>query len=459
MSDIKSPDAVDENDVDNAPAADESTNAPDPDAEAEKDTETTTQANESREPRKEIDDSAPSNDCPGLENNKLDSGKQENSSLTEPPSPKQRSARPVLLWMTLILLLALAGGTAYVAYLGKIALEDQSAKMQLLQNNLDALRGAQSQAKQAFDQQQQQTKKTFDEQINQLNLILKDTSQRVAAQGKRLRAMSDTSREDWLLAEAEYLLKLANQRIRIERSSVGAEALLDEADGILRDLDDPNLHSLRRAIAKDLAALRLVKKIDVEGIYLQLLALTGEIPNIPVTISAEDTNIGVAQIGVKQTGVKQQKDQNVEAPKGGWETLRASWGRFLSSFDQYIQIDTQREKPLPLLPVKDQMYLQQNMRLMLERAQLALLREQQNIYQQSLQQADEWLLTYYNKSAQQQSFSQSLQALSQRQVVQALPDISASLLLIHEYIEDLHNLKGIKKSKTKSSTGTVGGAK
>lgn len=384
-----------------------------------------------------------------VRNNESPVSTAKESTAKENAAPKmQPSGRPILLGLILFLLLSLAGATAYFVYLGKNLLAQQDENTQQLAQQMNALHTAQSQSNQSLTQQQLQTKNALLGQIKQLKTALDDTTQRVAAQGARLRAMSDTSRDDWLLAEAEYLLKLANQRIRIERSATGAEALLEEADGILRDLDDPNLHGLRRAIAKDLAALRLVKKIDVEGIYLQLVALTGEIPNIPVIVSAEKLHATPVQ----------QENIDHNAPRDPWAVVISSWKHFVRSFDGYIQIDTQREKPLPLLPVQDQMYLQQNMRLMLERAQLALLREQQNIYFQSLQQADEWLLAYYNKSAEREMFSQTLRELSQRQVVQVLPDISQSLLLIHEYIADLHNLKGIAKPKVREVRATENSA-
>src|SRR5690606_21247593 len=101
--------------------------------------------------------------------------------------------------------------------------------------------------------------------------------QRIEAQHKRLQGLSSTSREDWLLAEAEYLLRLANQRVLIEHSPSSADGLLTQADEILKNLDDPDLFSLRQAIAKDLASLRLIKEVDHEGLYFSIKALTEQI--------------------------------------------------------------------------------------------------------------------------------------------------------------------------------------
>ncbi|MFL0803484.1 MAG: uroporphyrinogen-III C-methyltransferase [Agarilytica sp.] len=346
--------------------------------------------------------------------------------------------KPARSWgaiFNFILILCLAGALAYIVYEGQVRLEQQQVAGQNVGKNLQELERMQTQTFNNMAQAQQAEQKKLLKQLQDTQTLLNDSVQRITAQGKRLRAMSDTSRDDWLLAEAEYLLKLANQRIRIERSPEGAEALLEEADGILRDLDDPNMHPLRRAIAKDLTALKLLKKIDTEGIYLSLVALTDEIKNIPVVLTprVEDQTLAAAQETADQKN------------KTFWQVVGGSWSRFTSSFDSYVRVVQHDKKPKPLLPIQDEMYLQQNLRLMLERAQLALLREQQDIFEQSLGQADKWLATYYNESDVLVKFRDELSVLSQNKVVQTLPDISHSLHLLHEYIGELHQLEGVKK--------------
>ncbi|MFL0811143.1 MAG: uroporphyrinogen-III C-methyltransferase [Agarilytica sp.] len=372
-------------------------------------------------------------------NEQLKEEVQESSASSSPVLPAKKSF-PWFTTFVLILLLGFAGATLYVVQQGKLKLEAQT-------QNFDSLQQLLSAQAQTSQQNLAQQKRGFDQDSARLNKQLKkaqtdisDLSQRLNAQGKRLRALSDTSRDDWLLAEAEYLLKLANQRVRIERSPEGADALLQEADGILRDLDDPNLHSLRRAIAKDLAALRLLKKIDVEGIYLNLVALTEQIESIPTRVVSQ-----------RNHSLPEVEGVSGEQAKGFWDTVKGSWKQFTQSFKNYIRVIHHDEKPLPLLPVQDHMYLQQNLRLMLERAQLALLREQQDIYEQSLRQANEWLVTYYNESEVLNKFRNQLAVLQQKRIVQELPDINGSLQQIHDYIADLHNLKGVAKPEPKAT--------
>ncbi|MCB1675989.1 MAG: uroporphyrinogen-III C-methyltransferase, partial [Halioglobus sp.] len=95
----------------------------------------------------------------------------------------------------------------------------------------------------------------------------------LARQREQLARYSANDGESWLLAEAEYLLRLANQRVIMTGDAVAAQTLLETADDILQEVDDPGLHRARAAIAADVAALRAVPGVDVEGLYLRLAAL------------------------------------------------------------------------------------------------------------------------------------------------------------------------------------------
>ena len=350
--------------------------------------------------------------------------------VKEQPSPAPKtSSRSWLSILLLLAVIALAVCLAAIVHFGQQSLSAQDKKIQGLANELSQGKSTLQQSLVALSQTQQAAIADLTQDMQSNQRSVNELSQRVLAQGKRLRAMSDTSRDDWLLAEAQYLLKLANQRIRIERSPVGAQALLEEADNILRDLDDPSLHPVRRAIAQDLAALKLLNVIDVEGIYVSLLALTDQVSSIPVRLSPSQRERS------EQAAVSEG-----DSPKTFRQTIAASWQNFIRSFKDYVRVVHHEEKPKALLPVQDEVYLQQNLRLMLERAQLALLREQQDIYVQSLAQADQWLLQYYNRSEVLTKFREALAHLQEKNIVQTLPDISHSLALLHEYISELHQL-------------------
>ncbi len=341
------------------------------------------------------------------------------------------------LMVLFICVLGVAAGVVYVTLQGQQLISQQEKHISQLQTEI-----AQQSASYQKDINAQTGKLRKEIQRVQKNTDsfkqdLAAAQQRLMAQGKRLRAMSDTSREDWLLAEAEYLLKLANQRVRIERSPQGADALISEADAILRDLDQPELHTIRREIAEDLAALRLMKKVDVEGIYLQLVALSQNVEKLPHR-----------QPPQKKLQPNYEQFDHLEE-RSVTQKLSNSWSRLVAELGSHVKISKHDVEIKPVLAEQDAFYLQQNLRLILERAQLALLREQQDIYTQSVNQAQEWIQTYYPESSESMAFIAQLSGLSERTVAQNLPDISDSLNALHEYIEVLHDLQGAGKPPAK----------
>lgn len=362
------------------------------------------------------------------------------------------------LWFALILVLIVLGALGYGAYYADTWLKNRDAQTQAQLEQLKQQQMAQTQNINTIAQSQSrfsEVDKSLAAQLQQSEQRLAAAEQRLALQNKRLLSMSTTSRDDWLLAEAQYLLKLANQRILVERSAAGADALLTEADGILRDLGDPDLFPLRQALAKDLAQVRLVDKIDLEGMYLQLQALSNSVEKLPVKPTWDQlADNGEIKPLLPNTESEEQQataEQNTNTEEQGlaaklWGKTVQGFGQFTGKLDDYIRVRHHDIAPEPMMSPQATMYLQQNLRLVLERAQLALLREQPEIYQSSLAQATLWLKKYYPNTQAREAFIAQLDQLAATPIVQTLPDISQSLELLHTYIAELHQLKGVEKN-------------
>lgn len=89
------------------------------------------------------------------------------------------------------------------------------------------------------------------------------------------------SQRDWALAEVDYLLRMAHQRIEIAKDVKGAVAALKGADVRLNELADLKLFKVRKQIAKDIASLNAIQQVDVNGTVLsidQSLAYLAELP-------------------------------------------------------------------------------------------------------------------------------------------------------------------------------------
>ena len=263
------------------------------------------------------------------------------------------------------------------------------------------------------NQQQSQisVKQSLEQQQNIFNLEsqIQNLQLRINAQGARLVELGSTTRSDWLLAEAEYLARLAKQRLQTERNTKSPLALLESVDAILQQIDEPNLIEVRGAVAADITALRLVSDIDKQGVYVELNALAASIKKLQVM--EVDKPLELAN---------QTKQQNTPQEVGVLD-------KFLADFSGLIRV-RERQSPIePILERAEEQTVRQNLQMMLEQAQLALLREEQVIYQQSLVKAQEYLQRFFKVTASAEGISQRLQRLADTNIIQQLPSIHSSL--------------------------------
>lgn len=367
---------------------------------------------------------------------------QEDKTQASPakPEPAQKRKGGASMLLSACLVFTLAGGGA-AGYVGWQTLQAQQAQLDTLAQQASSAQ----QGRVALQQSAQQLAAQLQQQSssgNELQEVLAATQERVNGLGKRLNNLTSTSREDWLLAEAEYLLRLANQRLLMERQPQGAIALLEAADQILRDMDDMNLFSVRKALTKDLAALKLAPTVDRTGLYLELAAFSQQVETLAyVEIDRSEQSLK-EQLREEQTPEQLNAQAAISSSDEIWQQrLLASFHRALASLSRHIAIQTHADTPAPLLSIEEQVYVKQNLRLMFEQAQLALLREEQKVYQHSLQQAGIWLQRYFQFNPQVASLVEEVERLGANNIEQRMPNITGSLDSLQAFMADLHRLK------------------
>ena len=87
---------------------------------------------------------------------------------------------------------------------------------------------------------------------------------------------------DWLLAEADYLVKLAGRKLFLEHDAVSATKLMESADQRIAALNDPSLVSLRQSITNDITKLRTIPLIDRDGLVLRITSLQQQVDTLPL---------------------------------------------------------------------------------------------------------------------------------------------------------------------------------
>ena len=221
---------------------------------------------------------------------------------------------------------------------------------------------------------------------------------------------------DWKLAEAEYLLRIANGRLLMERDVAAARQLLAAADALLMELDDFALHEVRAVLAAEQLALAQTSPADGQTEFLRLEAVKDALAGLPTKTPASFK-------AAPQTTESAADAQGHAPAPTVWRQLS---DRFASLFEYRTRASI---PPRPLLRPNEALYLELNLRLALERAQLGALRGDATLYATSLASAQSWLTEYVDL---EDSAAQAVAAaLTPRMDIEApLPDISRSLALL-----------------------------
>ncbi|MDC0172918.1 uroporphyrinogen-III C-methyltransferase [Gammaproteobacteria bacterium] len=265
------------------------------------------------------------------------------------------------------------------------------------------------------------------EKNQNLSQKMMDLQLQLNAQGARITELGSTTRTDWYLSEAAYLARLASQRLQTERSTKNPLALLQKVDSILVELNEVGMLAVRAAIATDIATLRLAGEIDVEGIVLELNALTAEIDQL-----------SMIQLSVPVPDINQALDSNGSVNADVNSTLSQRWSSLVDTFSQslgqLVQVK-QRVEPIErVLSASEESIVRNNLRLLLQQAANAALREQQTIYDLSLKRAQQWVAQYFQMNSSVQVLKNRMIDLSGKQVVQQLPRIDGSVNALEAFM-------------------------
>ncbi|HDZ47861.1 MAG TPA: hypothetical protein ENI10_05945 [Halomonas sp.] len=327
--------------------------------------------------------------------------------------------------MAIVLVIILAVALTFIAWQGWQRLESQQQRINELAQQAEgsATQQAVSDLEARFDsgeaERDEALQSNLDELRDEFASYRSDVDDTLGQVLDQLSQEQETDDRDWLHAEAAYLLRLANQRLQLEGDVEGSAALLRTADARLVDADNPALTTVRGEIASELAALDAVPRVDRTGLYLALNAQQERISGLRLSQEIEERAV----------------TSGIEQPPTG--TFQRQLARFGQELKDLVVIRHHDEALEALVTPEQESYLRQSLRLVLEQSQLALLNEEQELYETSIDKALELLNGYYDTSREEaQSVISRLQELQQAQVKPELPDISASQQELARFIEN-----------------------
>lgn len=324
---------------------------------------------------------------------------------------------------TSLALSAIAIAIAIAAGIGLYGLNKQQATRQNattseLSGQLAALQKAQESQKSELEgiikQQADQLSQAKHEQET-LTKQLDELQQKVAV-------ISGSDAKTWLLAQADFLVKLAGRKLWSDQDVTPAAALLKSADASLADMNDPSLIGARRAITDDIATLSAVSQVDYDGMILKVNQLANQIDNLRLADNNDD-----------DSPMDSDSDELSSSISEWRVNLQKSWQNFMDSF---ITVRRRDETAVPLLAPNQDIYLRENIRSRLLVAAQAVPRHQEETWKQSLDNVSTWVRAYYDTDdATTKAFLDEVDKLSQQSITMTVPETLQSQALLEKLMQ------------------------
>ncbi len=216
--------------------------------------------------------------------------------------------------------------------------------------------------------------------------------------------------DQFTIEEVSQLLRIANNSVLFSDDIEAATNALTLADNQLKTLRDPRFARVRTAINSELAALRGVTLPDTEAISAQLNSLAKTVVGLPLANEPDERT-----------------PEPVAAEPEAEITVRGELVKIWRDLIGSVSIQRVDQPPKPLLVPEQRYFLNENIRLSIAKAELALLQGEASVYQRSLNDAGGWLREYFDlKNAEVQTTLKQLDALSSASIKSEVPSITGS---------------------------------
>ncbi|MCP4765875.1 MAG: hypothetical protein GY875_06335 [Gammaproteobacteria bacterium] len=330
--------------------------------------------------------------------------------LPEPPTqtpspPATRAGRPWFGLFNLLLILALAGAAGYYW-----------RQQQQLQAEVEAAYQAdvaelQRQiAGKASTSKLQSSLSPFKGEITGLDRKLGDLElgqQSLRESSEKLYELFGRDKNDWQLAEVEYLMRVAQHKLILQNDFEGAAVTLQAASDLIGFTGDPGLLPVRVMVSEEIADLKTRKRPDLVGMTLMLAQLG-------------------RQIRVLHPGFAIRIDE-VEAPTAEETLAPDDWfGRFNAFLDSLVEVRREATQPSEIeanvIDVAEA--LEDNLKL----ARWAVLERDSSQYRLLLDRSISLFREFYDlDNAANHDFMAQLRNLQKMVINPDKPDITGSL--------------------------------
>ena len=323
----------------------------------------------------------------------------------------------------LAILIALGvGGAGY--YFGQQQVVEIQQKLTALESQSGVAVSASVSDNSGQVTQLEQGLKTAQDKVEQLEQLVAGKTGEIAtikAQVKQVSELAGAQQpSDWLFSEADFLLNNALRKLVLDNDVDTAISLLKLADETLVKVNNSQANAIRTAINQDLKQLLSLSSVDQNAVMQKLSQLANTVDEL------QALNVNFDEVPEKSGKLSDNIadwQQNVEKSA-------------ISFLNHFIRISSKQsaDKKELLAPNQD-IYLRENIRLRLQLAIMAVPRQQDELYKQSLDAVASWVRSYFDTNAEvTQNFLKSVDELADSSIYVDVPGQLQSLTLLDKYL-------------------------
>ncbi|HHF5092642.1 TPA: uroporphyrinogen-III C-methyltransferase [Haemophilus influenzae] len=323
----------------------------------------------------------------------------------------------------LAILVALSiGGAGY--YFGQQQIAEIQQKLTALENQTGANLSSNNTNNNKRLTQLEQSLKTAQENIVQLEQLIVSKTGEITSLQTQMKQVSQLAiaqqPSDWLFSEADFLLNNALRKLVLDNDVDTAVSLLKLADETLVKVNNSQANEIRSAINQDLKQLLSLSSVDQSAIMQKLSQLANTVDELQaLNVNFDETSKNNDKLSNNITDWQ----QNIEK----------SATSFLNHFIRISPKQNSNKKEL-LAPNQD-IYLRENIRLRLQLAIMAVPRQQNELYKQSLEAVSSWVRSYFDTNAEvTQNFLKLVDGLTDTSIYVDVPEQLKSLTLLDKYL-------------------------
>ena len=227
------------------------------------------------------------------------------------------------------------------------------------------------------------------------------------------------------LADVENAVSIASQQLLVSGNVRGALLALQDADGRLKRIKQPEALGLRRLIATDIERLKAVPNVDVVALALRLDSVAASVAQLPLLASLTPPPAPPQQARQAQPQPGTFSFERLASTgRQGWEALIAELGHL-------FRVNRVDSPDALLLSPQQQYFVRENLRLTLLAARLGLLAQSEPLLRADLDRAIGWLATYYDRDSKAVTNAiESLRQVRASRVRAELPSLGDTLAAI-----------------------------